>query len=215
MADDYQVTRGGRPALDRTAAVGRATIAPDHPDAARAEIEATRARMSETIDEIEDVLMAKKERIRDQLDVLAPVRENPVKTLGMIFGGALVLGLLTGGGSNGSREEDDDAVRLDDDDDEEADDEAALAWERAEEWEDRAHRLLRIAQAQEDELEIHRAQRETLRHRLRARHAVEDDDEEFDEDDSEPNVFERIREVAAERLAGLAGEISHRIMRGG
>ena len=104
----------------------------------------------------------------------------------------------------------------DEEDEEDEEDEAALAWERAEEWEDRAHRLLRIAKAQEDELEIHRSRREGLRQILRSRHAAdEDDDEDYDEEDSDPNIFERIRETAAERLAALAGEVSHRMMRGG
>jgi ElaB/YqjD/DUF883 family membrane-anchored ribosome-binding protein len=221
MADDFQVTRAGRPALDTTPGLRRPTIAPDDPEAARAEIEATRARMSETIDEIEDVLLAKKEKIRDQFDVLAPVRENPVKTLGMLFGAALVLGLLTGGGgTKRSRHEDEDVLlRMERDDeedeDEEEEDEAALAWQRAEEWEDRAHRLLRIAKVQEDELEIHRARRGPPRRQLWAGRADHEDDEEYEDETSESSFFERIRDTAAERLAVLAGEISHRMMRGG
>ena len=227
MADDTQLTRASHPVASTTPPPGRPAPAADDPEAARAEIEATRARMSETIDEIEGALLRKKEKIRDQLDVLAPVREQPIKTLGMIFGGALLLGLLTGGGRGRGADghdhdddDDDDEISLararyeEPDEDEEDEDEAELAWERAEEWEDRAHRLLRIARAQETELEIHRERHELLRRQLRARRAHEDDDEEYDEE-GEPNLFERLRESAAERIAALAGEVSDRMMRGG
>src|SRR5690606_25896658 len=131
MADEYQVTRADRPVVDATTP-RRPVVTPENPAAARAEIEATRARMSETIDEIEDVLLRKKEKIRDQLDVLAPVREQPLKTLGMIFGAALALGVLTGGGGKGGSGGDDDdfedeALELEELEEDEDDVEAELA----------------------------------------------------------------------------------------
>ena len=72
--------------------------ATDDPDVARAEIEQTRARMSSTIDTIEEVLLRKKEQIQEKLDVMAPVRENPLPSAAAVFGVGLLLGLLTGGG---------------------------------------------------------------------------------------------------------------------
>lgn len=69
----------------------------DDPDQARAAIERTRSRMSETIDTIEEVLLRKKEEIQDKLDVLAPIREKPLPIAAGVFGVGLLLGLLTGG----------------------------------------------------------------------------------------------------------------------
>lgn len=214
MADEYQVTRRGQPAADAPPAPRPPPARPEDPASARAEIEATRARMSETIDEIEDVLLRKKEEVRDRLDVMATVRERPLQTLGMIFGAALVLGFLTGGGGK-KTELAPVALEEEDEDEEEEDEEAAEAWERAEMWEDRAHRLLRIARAQEAELDIHRARGESLRHRLRDRFARDSEDEDEDEEgDEEPNFFDRLRDAATERLSGIAGEVTHRMMRG-
>lgn len=122
----------------------------DDPGIARAEIEQTRARMSDTIDEIESVLVRKKEHIQDRLDVLSPIRERPLPSLGAAFGAGLLLGLVTGGG------DDDDAdyapsrrarraeYHHDDEDG---------SWEdRADTWESRTRRLLTIAREQEDEI---------------------------------------------------------------
>lgn len=120
MADEIQFSTGGATA--------------DDPAIARSEIERTRSRMSETIDDIEDALLRRKERIQNRLDVLAPVRERPFAALGAVLGAGLLLGLITGG---------------DDDDD----DRFEEAEERAELWERRARRLLRIARQQEAELE--------------------------------------------------------------
>lgn len=108
--------------------------------AARSEIEMTRARMSETIDDIEDALLRKKERIQDRLDFTAPVRENPIPSAAMALGAGLLLGLLTGGG------EEHDAARGRDERLDEAE-------ERARTWESRARRLMRVAQDQEALLE--------------------------------------------------------------
>lgn len=68
----------------------------DDPDEARAAIERTRSRMSETIDSIEEVLLRKKEEIQDKLDVLAPIRENPLPIAAGVFGVGLLLGYITG-----------------------------------------------------------------------------------------------------------------------
>jgi ElaB/YqjD/DUF883 family membrane-anchored ribosome-binding protein len=76
--------------------------ATDDPDVVRGEIERTRARMSSTIDTIETVLLRKKERLEEKLDVTAPVRrvvrDNPWPVVGGVFGAGLLLGYLTGGG---------------------------------------------------------------------------------------------------------------------
>lgn len=106
----------------------------DSPDAVRAEIETTRARMSATIDEIEDVLLEKKAVWQERLDVGAKIRENPIRAVGIVFGAGLALGFLTGGRSKGEKQ-------------------AARAEKRASMWEERARRLLEIAQEQEDEIE--------------------------------------------------------------
>lgn len=132
-----------------TTTPGTAPVAgSDDPDTARAQIERTRMRMSETIDEIEDVLIRKKEQIQDRLDVFAPVRERPMASLGIALGAGVLLGLLTGG-----------------DDEDDLDERTLLSSrargfrhdadleERAETWEQRARRLLRIAREQEDELQ--------------------------------------------------------------
>ena len=214
MADEHQVTRATPRRVADPAPPRTVPRFPDDPDAARREIAATRARMSETIDEIEDVLLRKKSEIKDKMDVLAPVREQPLKMLGIIFGGALALGFLTGGGKG----DEDKRIQLvyppaPPELEEEEESEADLAWEEADAWEDRAHRLLRIAKAQEAELEIHRSRRDDLLRGLRdrrSRHEEEDDDYDY-----EPGVFDRIRETAAERLGALASEMSHRLMRSG
>ncbi len=74
--------------------------ATDDPDVARREIEATRARMSDTIDSIEEVLLRKKERLQERMDFMAPVRqrvdERPLLIFGGVFAAGLLLGYLTG-----------------------------------------------------------------------------------------------------------------------
>jgi ElaB/YqjD/DUF883 family membrane-anchored ribosome-binding protein len=110
MADEIRVQRddetlGSRPAVrpaitdperQLPAEAGAATDF-DDPEEARAHIEATRARMSGTIDEIEGVLVRKKEEIQNRLDFVAPIRENPWQSMGIALGAGLILGLLTGG----------------------------------------------------------------------------------------------------------------------
>lgn len=129
----------------------------DDPDLARMQIEQTRARMSETIDQIEGALLRKKENIEEKLDVMAPVRrkarENPYPIIGGVFLAGLILGLLTGGDDD----EDDakgpkPAVRrfAADFDRERA---HGYHWEeRATTWERRARRLMDLANRQEAEL---------------------------------------------------------------
>jgi ElaB/YqjD/DUF883 family membrane-anchored ribosome-binding protein len=129
----------------------------DDPELARMQIEQTRARMSDTIDQIEGALLRKKEDLQEKMDVMAPVRrkarENPWPIIGGVFAAGLLLGLLTGG---------------DDDDDEEKGPQPAVRrfaadfdrerahgyhWEeRAHTWERRARRLMDLANRQEAEL---------------------------------------------------------------
>jgi hypothetical protein len=122
---------------------------PDYedPEVARADIDATRARMSETIDVIEDRLVQKKVQLQDRLDIAAPVRSRPWQAMGIALGSGLLLGFLTGG-EDGEVEID---ARLRDERD------AANHWERrAKMLERRSRRLLSIAREQEEELERHR-----------------------------------------------------------
>lgn len=112
----------------------------DDPDAVRSEIKNTRERMSETIDEIEDALLRKKENIQDRLNVFSPVQNNPLPSVGIAFGAGLLVGYLTA-----DDDDDDDHYHPDTDDDE--------FWSRrASDWEARARRLLDLAKRQEVEL---------------------------------------------------------------
>lgn len=108
-------------------------LQPESPEAIRLEIARTRARMSSTIDELEEVIVAKKNAVQDAVDVPAKIRARPLGALGAAIASGLVLGLLTGG-----RKRD------------EADPEANY---RSLQWEQRARRLLAIAQEQEAEIE--------------------------------------------------------------
>jgi len=140
----------------------------DDPEATRAEIEQTRRRMSTTIDELGDVLQRKKGQIQERLDVMAPVREHPLRTVGIVFGAGLVLGLLTGGGGEEEEEREPHLGRHRG---------ADAHWRRrAEMWEGRARRLLHIAREQDEELEELRAS-----HRPgRLRRALFEEEEEHD-----------------------------------
>jgi hypothetical protein len=142
----------------------------DDPELARLQIEQTRARMSDTIEQIEDTLLRKKERIEDRMDVLGPARrtarENPLPMVGGVFLAGLLLGWLTGG---------------DDDEDEAArpavrrfapdfDRERSYVdhWEeRARTWERRARRLMEVANRQEAELMQARGESVPIRRRRR------------------------------------------------
>lgn len=230
MADRYPVTQRQTQALEAPSPARPAPGLPEDPDAARAEIERTRARMSETIDEIEDVLYRKKVEVQERLDVTAPVREDPVKTLSILFGAALLLGWLTGGGGGKKRHKEDQQLRLrlaeleasqargeSSDEDDAGDDEVDYAWSQAEMWEDRAHRLLRIAKVQEAELDLHRSRRDALRRRLqelRRREAEIDRHDEEAEDDLDHGLFHRVRDAAAGRFSELSHQLSQRMMRG-
>jgi hypothetical protein len=144
----------------------------DDPELARMQIEQTRARMSETIDQIEGALLRKKENIEERLDVMAPVRrkarENPYPIIGGVFLAGLILGFLTG-----------------DDDDEDEGPQPAVRrfaadfdrerahgyhWEeRAHTWERRARRLMDLANRQEAELLEMRGESVPVRGRKRRR----------------------------------------------
>lgn len=143
---------GGTPVRD--VAAGPDAVVADDPEAVRSEIENTRERMSSTIDEIESVLTRKKEQIQDRLDVLSPVRDRPLPAAGIAFGAGLVLGLLTGGDDEADDHEHYTAsrahslrTRMDV--------EGRYAGgmdDRAEMWEARARRLLRVAREQEEQI---------------------------------------------------------------
>lgn len=111
---------------------------PKNPKMAREEIERTRQRMSETLDQIEDVLVNKKEEfeekkadLRRKLDIPAQVRSEPLAAAGIVVGVGFLIGFLTGGGGRKK-------VRS--------------ARRRSRKWEKRARRLLEIARSQEDEI---------------------------------------------------------------
>ncbi|MGI9189388.1 MAG: hypothetical protein ACR2F9_04505 [Longimicrobiaceae bacterium] len=156
--------------------------------AARAEIEQTRARMSETIEEIERVLLHRKERVRERLDVLAPVRERPLASLGAAFGVALLLGLLTGGDDGGSEPND-------------------RGWkERSDTWEARSRRLLDIAKAQSEEIrELREDVGELRSEALEERHARERSERES----AGPSWRDRL----AETLTGFIGDTLQQLAR--
>jgi ElaB/YqjD/DUF883 family membrane-anchored ribosome-binding protein len=163
-------------------------VIPDDPERAREEIRRTRQRMSGTIDEIEGLLVQRKEEVKAQLDVAARFRANPLPALGVVLGAGLLLGLLTGGSDDDDRRERD----LEDGD-------PALGWrDRASTWEARSRRLLRVAREQEDEIAD-----------LRAALAVDEwyDDDDFeevevylDEDDEEDGV---VRDTISRIIGGL------------
>ena len=131
------------------------------PDAVRSEIAQTRARMSNTIDEIEVVLVRKKEDLREKLDVFRKVKERPLAAVGAALGAGLVLGLLTGGGKKKAPT----PILI-----------AAQPSRDSALWESRARRLLRVAREQQAELLELRARRE---------HSREPEYYEVDEDDED------------------------------
>lgn len=154
-------------------------------------MEETRARISDTLGEIEGLLMRRKDQIRDTLDVLAPVRERPLRSIGVVLGAGLLLGLL--GAGRGDSDDATEDYEVDDDDDG-----GETAWDAAAEWEKRARRLLGIARSQEAELEL-----------LRASGRGESGE------DGEDGILDRLRDVAADRLSSLVGDVVQRVMRGG
>lgn len=68
------------------------------PATTRAEIEETRARMSDTIGELEEVLLQKRARLRESLDLRARLAEKPMLAVGLVLGAGLIVGFLTSGG---------------------------------------------------------------------------------------------------------------------
>lgn len=183
MADDRYVTEP--PAVERTT---------DDPDVARAEIEMTRTRMSETIDDIEDALLRKKARIQDRLDVLAPVRENPLPSAAAALGAGLLLGLLTGGDDDESDDRYEVRARAYSGD---FDDELLQAEERAATWEARARRLMKLAREQEEELEAS----------SRGRGRDWDDEEYDDELDDVSGIRSRVTEGVTGFLGTMARDL--------
>jgi hypothetical protein len=161
-------------------------IQPKNPEAARAEIERTRARMSETIDEIEDVLLQKRERLKEQLDIGARIREKPLQAAGIAVGVGLLLGCLTGGGKKEPRRDFDSEER------------AAL-------WEARARRLLDIARAQEEAIE----ELETVAVEYAALPPYSEDDD--DEDDWDDDLDEDEIDEGPSRLAELRDTLLERL----
>lgn len=165
------------------------TEQPRASEAARDEIERTRARMSETIDEIEVALLRKKAAIQDRLDVGARLRERPLAVVGVALGAGVLLGWVTGGGKASRRraleEEEERQIR-------------AARWER------RARRLLSIARAQES--------------RIRQLESAVDElgemynDARYDDDglDDVPSRFAEFRESVAERIEVAAANTAAR-----
>src|SRR5688500_3380171 len=70
----------------------------------RAELAQTRARLSGTIDEIEDVIVEKKEEliatakgIRQRLDPFYKARQKPMAAVGIVFAAGILVGIVTKG----------------------------------------------------------------------------------------------------------------------
>jgi ElaB/YqjD/DUF883 family membrane-anchored ribosome-binding protein len=171
----------------------------DDPELARAEIAMTRARMSETIDEIEDVLLRRKERIQDRLDLFSPVRERPLQFAGIVFGIGLLLGFLTGGDDD----EDDEVLDVEFDFDPELHGSLAAA-ARADLWESRARRMMAVS-------------------RDGGRHLEDDDeweDDEWDDDEDGSTVeaaaeaFHNLRDTVEERARPLISSLLRRVVPG-
>lgn len=144
----------------------------DDPELARLQIEQTRARMSDTLERIEESLARKKDRIEERMDVLGTarrtVRDRGLVTVGGVFAVGLVLGWLTGGGDD---EEPEPAVRRFAPD---FDRERTYVdhWEeRAHTWEERARRLMKVANDLERELMETRGETLPIRRRRSGRAA--------------------------------------------
>jgi hypothetical protein len=193
MADEIRVTTVSGTEVHSVAGGPDGSEGPVVIDA-KEEIQATRARISDTIDEIEGKILQKKERIEQRLDVLAPVRDRPLRVLGAVFGAGLALGLLTGGGRDDEERDDGDG------------EERGGASDPAELWEGRARRLLRIAREQEEEIEA-------LRERLGRRVASVAREEEQEDEVEGDSTIDRLRGYLAEHLSGLATEAVQQLLR--
>lgn len=185
---------------------------PDDPLATRAEIERTRARMSDTLDEIEGVILKKREDLRERLDFGAKLRKDPLRAAAIVLGAGFVVGFLTGGDRKAKER------RL------EAEARAAL-------WQGRARRLLEIARRQEDELEELEeaaALEPPLTYSGRFYRNVDEEDPEYEEmdldvdesdeddeeEDDEPSRFAIMRQELGERAGELFNESLLRVLEG-
>jgi hypothetical protein len=204
MADEIRVTTVGGTEVHRRMGQdpqgadgedGAVVIDATDPAHARRQIEATRARISGTIDDIEESILRKKGRIEKKLDVLSTVRERPVQLLGAAFGAGLLLGLITGGGDEDEEEEERKHRRRHREDD------------PAEIWEGRARRLLKIAREQEEEIDH---LRDAVRHRSRFAHRADADEEDTDDG---PSPVDRLRDFLTDHLTGLATDTVQRMVR--
>jgi ElaB/YqjD/DUF883 family membrane-anchored ribosome-binding protein len=161
-------------------------IQPKDSDAAREEIERTRTRMSETIDEIEDVLLRKKAEIRTRLDVVARLREKPLLVVGVALGAGVLLGLITGG-----RDRSDDHANSG----------------RADIWEARARRLLAIARSQEEEIDVLHSTVADLSEDADYEGILNDEEEDdYDDDlpdDGGPSRFSELKDAVANKAEEL------------
>ena len=175
---------------------------PRDPEAARAQLEQTRARMSDTIDEIEATLLQKKEEIRNRLDVRARIKEKPLHAAGIVLGIGFLVGFLTGGDDDSS------AVVVDD--------------HRTALWEARARRLLRIARDQEGEIERLESSLAQLEQRLAEQEedgygAWTDDDDEGDDYGYDGHYSSRLSmlgDSVGTHLRSTIGELSRALIDG-
>jgi ElaB/YqjD/DUF883 family membrane-anchored ribosome-binding protein len=150
----------------------RAPAAKRDPATVRAELARTRARMSATIGEIEEVLLDKKDvivstakGIRDRLDPFYKARQHPMAAIGIVFGAGLLVGVLTGG-----------KKRIPP---------PIVLPPPSDVWERRARRLLRIARGQREELETLREQ--TSGWEEADYYEADDVDDDYDEDYYSPD----------------------------
>ncbi|CAN5744022.1 hypothetical protein BH23GEM6_BH23GEM6_07810 [soil metagenome] len=178
----------------------------DDPEITRAQIANTRARMSGTIDEIEDVLLRRKEQIQHRLDPFSTVRDRPFQAVGAVFGAGLVLGLLTGGDDDDDDDYDDGEFDHDLDVDVEFEFEGSTslsaAEARAEKWERRARHLLHLAREAQEGARAH------------ASSYLDDDEWDDGDDGDEIGVFGGLRDAVADRVAPLVGGVIRRIVGG-
>jgi hypothetical protein len=170
----------------------------DDPEYARAQIANTRARMSETIDEIEDVLLRRKERIQNRLDPFSVVRERPFQAAGAVFGAGLVLGLLTGGDDDDDYEDQDYDYDIHFDQDWHSTSLDAEA--RASKWEGRARHLLHLAREAQGN----------------AARSVSSDStaDDWDDDSDDDGLFTGVRDAVADRVAPLVGGLIRQFIGG-
>lgn len=97
----------------------------------RAEIEETRARMSDTIGELEEVLLQKRARLQESLDLRARLAEKPLLAVGLVLGAGLIVGLLTSGGGR---------------------DRSRVVERRRRDWDERSAQLLDLLQEHEERI---------------------------------------------------------------